>query len=110
MLNQNHCHIVALLCVRDAHKWPCGGLQHDGLIVEDPITNVVISFFGENIRRVPGFGQARTEPSSRCATSKFFDRGSSFFNVDALVGNFLHVLLAVTMPDKFPSALARSLS
>ena len=46
MLDQHHGHIVALLCVGHAHEWSCASLQKNGLVIEDPVTDVFIAFLG----------------------------------------------------------------
>src|SRR5204862_357160 len=75
------------------------------LIVKYPIANIVITFFGQNVRCVPGFGQAGTQPSARCTAGKLTDRLSGLHDISALVRDLLHVLLPETMADELPTTL-----
>src|SRR5262245_28819013 len=109
MLDQHHGHIVALLCVWHAHERPCASLQKNGLIIENPVTEVFIAFLGQDVWRVPGFCQSGTEPSTWRPACKFADGVRGLQNVCPFIWNFLHILLAEAVPDEFPASLLRGM-
>src|SRR5579872_6590696 len=55
-------------------------IHHVGLIVVAPITNIFHAFGGEKVECVPGFLQARTQPSGRAYSGSTRDRRQAVVN------------------------------
>ena len=80
-------------------------LQPRRLVVEHPVGDVVVAFLGQDIRRLPGFGEARPEPAARPLAARLFDRGGAVADVVALVRHLLHVALGMAVAEEFPVAV-----
>src|SRR2546427_1180509 len=104
VLNQHHGDIVDFLRVGYTDQGARARLEQDRLIVEDPITHVVVTFLGRNIRSIPSLGEPGAQPPARFASRKFADDGRRLGDIGPFVRNFLHIFLAETMADKLPSA------
>ena len=65
MLNQHHRDVVAFLRVRHAHEGTAARVQHNRLVVQNPVADVIVAFFGQDVGRVPCLGQARPKPAAR---------------------------------------------
>ena len=65
MLDQHHRDVVAFLRVGNVDDRLAAGLEPHRLVVEHPVGDVVVAFLGEDIGRLPGFGEARPEPAAR---------------------------------------------
>ena len=89
------------------HHFTRRRLDHHGLIVQHPIADVFVAFFRQDVRRVPGLGQAWSEPSTRPTARELRDGGRRLLDVDALIGHLLHVLLSEAVADEFPLTVER---
>src|SRR5262249_60412428 len=78
-------------------------------ITEHPVGDVVVTFLGENVLRLPGLRKPRAEPAARALSGRRLDHLGALADVGALVLDLLHVALGVAMADEFPVALDASL-
>jgi len=107
MLDQHHRHVVAFLCVGKVDDRPGAGLEQDGLIIKDPVAQIVETLFDQNIRGFPGFGEAGAEPSARAFAGKPADRRGGLADVVPLVVDPLHALLSEAVADELPATVER---
>src|SRR4029434_8271406 len=66
-----------------------------------------VTFLREDVGRVPRLGQAWSKPTTRPAAGESCDGCRCLLNIDALVGDLLHVLLSEAMSDEFPPTVER---
>src|SRR5690348_2720279 len=93
VLNQHHRDVVAFLRIGDADKRFAVRPKTYGLIVQNPISDIIEAFFGKNVRGVPGLGEPRPEPTSRRTSGVIANGVTRPDDVFALVRHLLHVLL-----------------
>ena len=77
------------------------------LVVQHPVADVIVSFFGQDVGRVPRLGQAGSKPAARPFAREGPNGLRSLDDVGPLVGNLLHVFLAEAVADELPRALVR---
>ena len=70
MLDQHHGDVVAFLRVGNVEDRLAARLQPHRLVVEHPVGDIVVAFLGQDIRRLPGFGQAGAEPAARALAGR----------------------------------------
>ena len=109
MLDQHHRHVVAFLGVGNVDDRLAPRLQPHRLVVQHPVGDVVVAVFLQEIRRLPGFGQAGPEPAARRLAGRLFDRLCGQVDVGLLVRHLLHVALGEAVADELPVALVRRL-
>jgi hypothetical protein len=66
-----------------------------------------ITRLNEQVRRFPGFGEARSQPTAWATAGVLSDHLGGAGNISGLVFHLLHILLRKTMPHEFPVAIAR---
>ena len=107
MLDRDHGDVVDFLRVGHVDDRLAARLQPDRLIVEHPIGDVIVAFFGQDIGRLPGFGEARSEPAARRHAGRLDNDVAGLADVGALVRHFLHVALGEAVPHELPFARDR---
>ena len=65
MLDQHHRNVVALLRVGDIDDRPRARLEQHGFVIEHPVAEVFVTFFGQEVWGLPGFGETGAEPAAR---------------------------------------------
>ena len=109
MLDQHHGDVVAFLGIGDVEDRLAARLHPHRLVVEHPVSDIVVAFLGQDIRRLPGLGQAGSEPAAREFSRRLQDHLGALADVGALVFHLLHVALCVAVADELPVALDASL-
>src|SRR5262249_36257530 len=107
MLDQHHGDVVTFLRIGHVHDRAGAGLEIHRLVIEHPVADVFVAFLGEEIGRLPGLGQAGTEPAARALAASLEDHLSGLADVFALVLDLLHVALGEAVADELPFALDR---
>ena len=109
MLDQHHGDVVAFLRVGHVEDAPAARLQPHRLVVEHPVAHVVVAFLDQEVRRLPGLGQAGAEPAARRLAGRERDHLARAADVGALVLHLLHVALGEAVADELPVARIRGL-
>ena len=107
MLYQHHRDVVAFLRVRNVNNGTAARFQYSRLVVQHPVADVVVAFFGQDVGRVPRLGQAGSEPAARTFAREGPNGFRSLDDIGSLVGDLLHIFLAEAVADELPSALVR---
>src|SRR5215471_7823921 len=106
VLNEHHSDVIAFLRVGNTHERTSTSLQKNGLVVQNPIASIFITFFCQDVRCIPGLSQTGTEPSAWWTAYKLTNGTGGLHDISTFIWNLLHVFLAKAMTDELPSALS----
>src|SRR5262249_24235357 len=108
MLNNHHGYIVQLHGIGEREKRAMGCSDFVGLVVIDPVSDVLKPSFREKIESLRCFGETGTEPARRCLSRKLADSFYGLSNRLALIFQLVHRFLDKAVAHELPTGISRS--
>ena len=103
VLDDHHRDVVELERVRDRDEGARRRLDLVGLIVVDPVGDVLDALLGEEVERLPRLGEAGPEPAAGRLAGEVAQELDGLPDGRALIGQEVHRALHDAMGHEFPS-------